>query len=102
MDSASPDASRLRLERDLYLGLLSLNARTALEPFLNEALAIMLGVAGASQGYLEIFSERDEPGWWTAAGISDDELEVIRSMVSRGIIAEAIASEAAVVTPSAL
>jgi Nif-specific regulatory protein len=96
------DASRLRLERDLYLGLLGLNPRTALDPFLKDALALMLRVAGASQGYLEIFSDGDGAGWWTAAGISDDELDVIRSMVSRGIIAEAVASETAVVTPSAL
>ncbi|HEX4341661.1 MAG TPA: sigma 54-interacting transcriptional regulator [Polyangiaceae bacterium] len=102
MDSGPPDESRLRLERELYLGLLTLNSRTALEPFLNEALNIMLALAGASQGYLEIFSETDEKGWWTAAGISDEELDLIRSMVSRGIIAEAIASESAVVTPSAL
>lgn len=100
--SASEEAHRLQLERNLYRGLLGLDSRTSLEPFLNEALTLMLGVAGASQGYLEIFSESDEPGWWTAAGISDDELDVIRSMVSRGIIAEAIASETAVVTPSAL
>src|SRR4051812_20259641 len=96
------DGSRLRLERDLYLGLLGLNARTALDPFLNEALSLMLRIAGASQGYLEIFSDGDGPGWWTAAGICDDELDVIRSAVSRGIIAEAIASGTAVVTPSAL
>jgi Nif-specific regulatory protein len=103
MGSATPDdASRLRLERDLYLGLLGLNARTALDAFLNEALTLMFRVAGASQGYLEIFNDGDGPGWWTAAGISDDELDVIRSAVSRGIIAEAIASESAVVTPSAL
>ncbi|HVW23909.1 MAG TPA: sigma-54-dependent Fis family transcriptional regulator [Polyangiaceae bacterium] len=101
-EKASVDAQRLRLERDLYRGLLALDGRTSLAPFLNEALTLMLGVAGASQGYLEIFSEGDDPGWWTAAGISDDELDVIRSMVSRGIIAEAIASETAVVTPSAL
>jgi Nif-specific regulatory protein len=96
------DRSRLRLERDLYLGLLSLNARTALDSFLNEALSLMLRIAGASQGYIEIFSDNEGAGWWTAAGICDDELEVIRAAVSRGIIAEAIASETAVVTPSAL
>lgn len=96
------DRSRLRLERDLYLGLLSLNARTALDSFLNEALSLMLRIAGASQGYIEVFSDNEGAGWWTAAGISDDELEVIRAAVSRGIIAEAIASETAVVTPSAL
>jgi Nif-specific regulatory protein len=95
------DVARLRLERDLYLGLLGLNAKTALDPFLREALDLMLRVAGASQGYLEIFCD-EGAGWWTAAGCSDEELEAIRSAVSRGIIAEAVASGSAVVTPSAL
>jgi Nif-specific regulatory protein len=102
---ASPtldDLERVRLERDLYFGLLGLNERTALEPFLKEALALMLRVAGASQGYLEIFAEGDGAGWWTAAGVSEDELDAIRAAVSRGIIAEAMASGTAVVTPSAL
>src|SRR5215471_7588720 len=103
MASASlDDLGRLRLERDLFYGLLALTDRTALDPFLREALALMLRVAGASQGYLEIFSEGDEPGWWTAAGVSEDELDAIRAAVSRGIIAEATASGSAVVTPSAL
>lgn len=95
------DAARLRLERDLYLGLLGLNSETALEPFLRQALDLMLRVAGASQGYLEIFSD-DGGEWWTAAGCSAEELDAIRSAVSRGIIAEAVASGTAVVTPSAL
>lgn len=103
MASASLDElGRVRLERDLFLGLLGLNDRTALEPFLREALALMLRIAGASQGYLEIFSEGDGPGWWTAAGVSEEELDGIRAAVSRGIIAEAVASGTAVVTPSAL
>lgn len=92
----------LRLERDLYLGLLKLNAETALEPFLRDALELMMRVAGASQGYIEINDDLDGNVWWTAAGCSDEELNGIREAVSRGIIAEAIASGEAVVTPSAL
>jgi Nif-specific regulatory protein len=103
MSSDGPaEPTRLQLERDLYLGLLGLNATTALDPFLRAALDLMLRVAGASQGYIEIFSDSDGPGWWTAAGCSDEELDQIRSAVSRGIIAQAVASGTAVVTPSAL
>jgi Nif-specific regulatory protein len=102
MSGDSDEALRLRQERDLYLGLLSLNATTALEPFLREALDLMLRIAAASQGYLEITDDQDGPGWWTAVGVSDEELEDIRATVSRGIIAEAVASGRAVVTPSAL
>lgn len=96
------DGGLLRLERDLYLGILKLNEETALEPFLRDALDLMLRVAGASQGYLEITDELDGHVWWTAAGCSDEELNDIREVVSRGIIAAAIASGKAVVTPSAL
>lgn len=96
------DRVLLRLERDLYLGLLELNAETALEPFLRDALDLMLRAAGASQGYLEITDELDGQIWWTVAGCSDEELDGIRQAVSRGIIAEAVASGKAVVTPSAL
>jgi len=102
MSAESEDELRLRQERDLYLGLLNLNGETALEPFLRQALDLMLRIAGASQGYLALFDESEDPGWWTAAGVSDTELEEIRSLISHGIIAEAVASGNAVVTPSAL
>src|SRR5512146_2435960 len=101
-DGVDSEVTRLGLERDLYLALLGLNATTALAPFLEGALDLMLRVAGASQGYIEIFSDQDAAEWWTAAGVSDEELEEIRAAVSRGIIAEAVASGRAVVTPSAL
>ncbi|HEX4476830.1 MAG TPA: AAA family ATPase, partial [Polyangiaceae bacterium] len=102
MSVESKDELRLSQERDLYLGLLNLNGETALEPFLRQALELMLRIAGASQGYLALFDESDDPGWWTAAGVSETELEEIRSLISHGIIAEAVASGNAVVTPSAL
>src|SRR5204863_6249589 len=62
-------------------------------------------VVQAEQGYLEIVGDPEadeERRWWTAAGCSDEEVNAIRAIVSRGIIAEAIATGEMVVTPSAL
>ena len=93
---------RLRRERDLYLGLLELNAEQDPEPFLRRALELIVGIVGARQGYLELF-EADGAGWSHAAGdLQPDQLERVKHLVSRGIIAEAVASEQVVVTPSAL
>ena len=57
---------------------------------------------GARQGYLEVFDPQDGPTWWRAADCSDDEVEIIRSIVSRGIIGEALAQGEAVVSNSAI
>ncbi|HVU01727.1 MAG TPA: sigma-54-dependent Fis family transcriptional regulator [Polyangiaceae bacterium] len=100
----TPDVLRLEKERDLYRGLLRLNARAELEPFLKEALELVVDVVEAEQGYIEIF-ERDaaeERSWWTAAGCTDEETQEIRELVSRGIIAEALGTGEVIVTPSAL
>jgi Nif-specific regulatory protein len=99
------ELGRVERERDLYRGILKLNARTDLPLFLNDALRLIAEVAQAEQGYLELFADpdaEDERKWWTAAGCSDAEVSEIRSVVSRGIIAEAIATGEVVVTPSAL
>jgi Nif-specific regulatory protein len=101
---ASPlsDHEQLREERDLYLGLLGLSDRDHPEPFLEEALRLMVRILGAQQGYLEVFDPEGGPTWWRAAGCSDDQVEVIRTIVSRGIIAEALALGDVVACPSAL
>ena len=56
------DAARLRLERDLYRGLLDLNAATELEPFLREALELLLRdrrrLSGVRRGLLGIGGRR--------------------------------------------
>src|SRR4051812_17257321 len=96
---------RLRRECELYRGLLGLNAGTELGPFLTDALRLIVEVAGAEQGYLELFRPGDSsPGtsWSTAAGCTDQELEEIKSLVSRSIIAETLVSGEVLVTPSAL
>jgi Nif-specific regulatory protein len=101
--SDSPDLERIRKERDLYAGLLNLNLERDPEPFLKRALELVTSIVGAAQGYLELFGEGlGEAGWFHAVGFSSDELEGVRTSVSRGIIAEAVASEKVVLTPSAL
>jgi Nif-specific regulatory protein len=100
--AATTDYARLREERDLYLGLLGLSGRDDPGAFLEEALGLIVRVLGADQGYLEVFDPDDGPTWWRAAGYSDEEVEVVRSIVSRGIIAEALAVGDVVVCPSAI
>jgi Nif-specific regulatory protein len=102
VDPSFTESEQLRLERDLYLGLLNLSGRDSPEPFLEEALGLIVRVLGAEQGYLEVFDPREGPTWWHAAGCSSEEVEVIRSLVSRGIIAETLAVGEAVVCPSAI
>jgi len=96
------DHDRLRQERDLYLGLLGLSGREDPGPFLEEALGLIVRILGADQGYLEVFDPDDGPTWWRAAGCSDGEVEMIRSIVSRGIIAEALALGDVIACPSAI
>jgi Nif-specific regulatory protein len=96
------DYERLRQERDLYVGLLGLSDREHPEPFLDEALGLIVDVLGADQGYLEVFDANEGPTWWRAAGCSDEQVELIRTIVSRGIIQEALALGEAIVCPSAI
>ncbi len=98
------DLEKLRLERDLYRRLLELGAQTEPEPFLEEALALVVEIASARQGYLELYGVPDDAahGWSIAHGFSGEELEVVRSHISRGIIAEALATGQIVDTASAL
>src|SRR5262245_19269724 len=108
MHAASPESEvcQLRRERDLYLQLLTLGTQQELEPFLREALGLMVEIAGAHQGYLELHEDDDEDGapprWSIAHGFSDEEVAGVRGTISQGIVAEALASGRTIVTPSAL
>ena len=103
MDEERDQVALARRERDLYRRLLSLGAQDELTPFLEEALALIVDVTAASQGYLELRRiDEDEPGWSLAHGCSSEELGDIRAAISRGIIAEALATGETIVTPSAL
>jgi len=97
------DAERVRKERDLFLGLLELSQREEdLPGFLRSSLQLVLDLAGARKGYLELVDEGDGPPRWSmAVGCSDDEVEGIREAISHGIIARAMASGETVATASA-
>jgi transcriptional regulator with GAF, ATPase, and Fis domain len=99
------DLARLRRERNLYRKLLELSGETEFESFLEEALALVVDLTDARNGYLELHDRNEapgEPGWFIAHGFRSDEIDNIRSRVSKGIIAQAIATGQTIDTPSAL
>ena len=100
------EVATIRRERDFYLRLLDLGRQSELEPLLSDALALIVELSGARQGYLEIDDDEDErtesSRWWMAHGFSAEEIESVRLAVSRGIVAEALATGQTIVTPSAL
>jgi len=96
---------RVRTERDLFRRLLELGRTDALEPFLEEALALIVEVTGARQGYLELRDPRSgdpQEAWSLSHGFSGEEVRGIRSGISRGIIAGALAGGETLVTHSAM
>jgi Nif-specific regulatory protein len=105
MPADDPDELiRVRHERDLYRRLLDLGRRDEPEPFLREALALIVEVTGVRQGYLELHDDdhTGTPRWSLAHGFTAEQLEGVRAAISRGIIAEALATGKTIVTPSAL
>ncbi|MFT3765590.1 MAG: sigma-54-dependent Fis family transcriptional regulator [Minicystis sp.] len=91
-------------ERDLYKRLLDLGTQEEIEPFLEEALALVVDISGARRGYVEIVDPdaADQPSFGLAHGCSEGELTEIRKVFSHGIIAEAIATGETISTLSAL
>jgi Nif-specific regulatory protein len=100
----SGELERIRRERDLYERLLALGRQTELNPLLKEALMLVVELAEARHGYLELHDDEDrqEPRWWIASGFSDEQIRSVRAALSSGIVAEAIATGKTVVTDSAL
>jgi len=101
----SEELRRATRERDFYLRLLELGGQTELEPFLEKALALVVELTGAQQGYLELRDEKSDSAdaaWWLAQSCSDVDVEEIRSSISRGIIAEALSTGQTIVTSSAV
>ncbi|WP_437322381.1 sigma 54-interacting transcriptional regulator [Sorangium sp. So ce394] len=95
----------MRRERDLYRKLLELGGNNEIEPFLEEALALIVDIAGARRGYLEIRDDgADAEGtpFWMARGCTEEDVAGVRAAISRGVIAQAIASGQTIVTSSAL
>jgi Nif-specific regulatory protein len=90
-------------ERDFYRRLLDLGGQREIEPLLDEALALIVEVTGAKTGYLELYDDdSNQPRFWRGHHCTDADLETIRSSISRGIIARAVAEGRTIETPSAL
>ncbi len=88
-------------ERTFYRRLLELGAQQEIEPLLDEALALIVDVTGGTTAYLELYDEDTDQRFWRGHRLDADDLEAIRSSVSHGIIARAIAEGRTIETPSA-
>jgi len=109
IDDAMPvapleDPRRTRSERDLYLRLLELGGHGEVKPLLHDALRLIVAAIGARLAYLELHEDggEAEPRWFAVHGLDEAEVARVRSLVSSGIIAEALATGTTIVTPSAL
>jgi len=97
-------ADRLAWERDFYRRLLALDSKEDVEPFVDEALSLVVAVSGARRGYLQLSEDRLEDGsprFWMAHGCYDEDVAEIRAAFSQGVMAEAIKTGRTIVTPSA-
>jgi Nif-specific regulatory protein len=99
------ELERLRRERDLLRRLFDLATKQEVQPLLDEALSLIIEVAGARRGYVEIRDESGEANgqlFWMARGCTDEDVEAIRADFSNGIIAEAIATGEVILSASAM
>jgi Nif-specific regulatory protein len=97
-----PREENLASERDFYRRLLDLGGKDEIEPLLDEALALIVEVTGASTGYLELYDDDDNrPRFWKGFRCTDRDVASIRASISRGIIARAIGEGRTIETPSA-
>jgi Nif-specific regulatory protein len=89
-------------ERDFYRRLLDLGGQDEIEPLLDQALALIVGVTGATTAYLELYDDNAAtPRFWKGHRCTDHDLAAIRASISRGIIARAITEGRTIETPSA-
>jgi len=102
MAGSGEEDRRLRSERDFYWRLLDLGRELEIEPLLDEALALIVDVTGASKGFIELYDDQAGPGFWRGRGCSDEDVDAIRTSISHGIIARAMAEGRTIDTPSAL
>src|SRR5262249_23562677 len=100
--SGSPREESLASERDFYRRLLDLGGKDESEPLVDEALALIVEVTGASTGYLELYDdEANRPRFWKGYRCTDRDVASIRASISHGIIARAIGEGRTIETPSA-
>src|SRR5262249_25977937 len=104
MADQSQDIERLRRENGLFRRLLEIGRQGEPEPFLREALALIVEVTEARQGELELQDGKhpDVPSGPSALASTPARVEDVRAAISHGIIAEAVATGKTIVTQSAL
>ncbi len=94
---------RIALERDFYRSLLSLGDEDDPQRLIDAALRLLVALVGAREAVLELSS--DAPGdpsrWVASSGCDANRVEDIRASVSRGIVAEAVATGEVILTSSA-
>ena len=83
-----------------YQRLLSLD-ETNVEPLLADALRLLVEISQAELVYAELFDEDHAPRFWRGYHVDEPALDSIRAMISRGIVARAIAEGETIQTPSA-
>lgn len=99
---------QIERERDFYRSLAELSVHDGPEPLLKRALSILVELSHAREAYIELARHDDSGGkeqvlrWSASAGIDARRVDAIRSTISRGIIAQAIATGEMIVTASAL
>jgi Nif-specific regulatory protein len=104
-DDAGGSGVRLRRERDLYLRLLGLSEETDVEPFLQQALELIVEVTGAARGLIDLHDAVDGNGggrrWSVMHELSEGQVACAREAMSNGIMAHALATGRTIVTASA-
>ena len=96
---------RLRLERDLYRGLLELGAADDPRPLLEEALRRLALATSARQGYLALYGGAElasEPPVWLAHDCTIDDVAELRARLSSGIVRRALERGETISTASAI
>ena len=96
---ASDDTALLTAERDLYKRLIELAAHDELDPLLEEALSLVIELTGAERGVIVV--REAGLGALHFFGCDAQDQKRIEGELSRGIVAEAIASRKTVSTASA-
>lgn len=103
MSPATGQGTNGEAERQFYRRLLDLGGQHEIEPLLDQALALIAEVTGATTAYLEIHDDdATEPRFWRAHGCSSSDIAMIRATISRGIIARSVSEGSTVETPSAV
>ncbi|MEZ4310531.1 MAG: sigma-54-dependent Fis family transcriptional regulator [Polyangiaceae bacterium] len=113
LSAADAPAALLRVgrERDLLRKLVELGDKDEIEPFLEEALSLVVDITGAKRAYLEIRDNGADPAhsepavntaFWLARGCSEEDVAAVRAQFSSGVIAHALAAGQTIATSNAL